>query len=280
MTVVMSRAAARVRLLFSLLMVLALATPVLAGRRSSGGGGVYVRGYTRRDGTYVAPHYRSAPDGDFYNNWSTKGNVNPYTGQPGTKVTPPPSYGYGYRYTGSGYTGSDDYWSADAVRRRAEIEEFRRRWEATQAELDEQVRRWKAERERQPQAAATSTAASTAPPAAATATPVWKSALASQLDTIGTWRWILPDPQARFPLEVWVLNSSTIPVNAVRFRVVFFSNGNKLEERLVEGVSAKADGTPGLRCEPLPAGRSAMYFVPTPSLITATSVAVYVDAWQ
>ena len=50
-----------------------------------------VRGYFRKDGTYVAPHYRSAPDGNFWNNWSTKGNVNPYTGKPGTKVSPPGS---------------------------------------------------------------------------------------------------------------------------------------------------------------------------------------------
>lgn len=54
---------------------------------------VYVRGYFRKDGTYVRPHYRSNPDGNFYNNWSTKGNVNPYTGEPGTKVTPPSGYG-------------------------------------------------------------------------------------------------------------------------------------------------------------------------------------------
>jgi hypothetical protein len=53
---------------------------------------VRVRGYFRRDGTYVSPHYRSYPDGSFYNNWSTKGNVNPYTGQPGTKVAPPSGY--------------------------------------------------------------------------------------------------------------------------------------------------------------------------------------------
>lgn len=50
---------------------------------------VRVRGYFRKDGTYVAPHYRSRPDGNFYNNWSTKGNINPYTGGPGTKVTAP-----------------------------------------------------------------------------------------------------------------------------------------------------------------------------------------------
>jgi hypothetical protein len=51
----------------------------------SKGGSVHVRGYTRKDGTYVAPHERSAPDSTPANNWSTKGNVNPYTGAPGTK---------------------------------------------------------------------------------------------------------------------------------------------------------------------------------------------------
>ena len=46
---------------------------------------VYVHGYTTKKGTYVAPHYRSSPDSNPYNNYSTRGNVNPYTGQPGTK---------------------------------------------------------------------------------------------------------------------------------------------------------------------------------------------------
>jgi hypothetical protein len=53
------------------------------------GSDVYVHGYVKRDGTYVQPHMRSAPDGNFWNNWSTKGNVNPYTGKEGTRVTPP-----------------------------------------------------------------------------------------------------------------------------------------------------------------------------------------------
>ena len=48
-----------------------------------------VRGYTRKDGTYVAPHQRSTRDGDFKNNWSTKGNQNPNTGKEGTRQTPP-----------------------------------------------------------------------------------------------------------------------------------------------------------------------------------------------
>ena len=73
----------RAALAISLFLVLAVAGQTLAGSP------VHVRGYVRTDGTYVAPHYRSAPDGNFQNNWSTKGNVNPYTGAAGTKVTPP-----------------------------------------------------------------------------------------------------------------------------------------------------------------------------------------------
>jgi len=67
-----------------------LVFPVSAQKRSSGT--VRVRGYVRRDGTYVAPHLRSNPDGRFYNNWSSSGNVNPYTGKEGTQETPPSNY--------------------------------------------------------------------------------------------------------------------------------------------------------------------------------------------
>jgi hypothetical protein len=49
---------------------------------------VFVQGYFRADGTYVAPHFRSNPDHNFYNNWSTYPNINPYTGQMGTRLTP------------------------------------------------------------------------------------------------------------------------------------------------------------------------------------------------
>lgn len=45
----------------------------------------YVNGYYKKDGTYVAPHYRSSPNSSTYDNWSTKGNTNPYTGKKGTK---------------------------------------------------------------------------------------------------------------------------------------------------------------------------------------------------
>lgn len=50
---------------------------------------VRVDGYYRKNGTYVQPHYRSNPDGKFYNNWSTDGNINPYTGEYGTKKINP-----------------------------------------------------------------------------------------------------------------------------------------------------------------------------------------------
>ncbi|MDP4559500.1 hypothetical protein [Kosakonia cowanii] len=60
------------------------------------GGGVHVNGYFRSNGTYVQPHYRSAPDHNFYNNWSTRGNINPYTGKMGTKEYPKNSNSYKY----------------------------------------------------------------------------------------------------------------------------------------------------------------------------------------
>lgn len=69
-----------------------IAAPALAG------GSHYVRGYTRSNGTYVAPHYQTNPDSSRSNNWSAQGNVNPYTGQAGT-VDPyrVPSYSTPYR---------------------------------------------------------------------------------------------------------------------------------------------------------------------------------------
>lgn len=48
---------------------------------------VHVRGHFRSNGTYVAPHYRSNPDGSSYNNWSYSGNYNPYTGAQGYRTS-------------------------------------------------------------------------------------------------------------------------------------------------------------------------------------------------
>jgi len=44
-----------------------------------------VRGYHKpKSGTYVQPHYRTSPNRSRLDNWSTKGNLNPYTGKWGT----------------------------------------------------------------------------------------------------------------------------------------------------------------------------------------------------
>lgn len=53
-------------------------------RSSSKSGSVRVKGYYRKNGTYVAPHHRTRPNSTKYDNWSTKGNVNPYNGKVGT----------------------------------------------------------------------------------------------------------------------------------------------------------------------------------------------------
>ncbi|WP_181126440.1 hypothetical protein [Xanthomonas arboricola] len=63
-----------------------------------------VNGYYRADGTYVQPHYRSAANSTTLDNYSTRGNVNPYTGKIGTvdpykeqntyrQPAPQPTYG-------------------------------------------------------------------------------------------------------------------------------------------------------------------------------------------
>jgi hypothetical protein len=59
----------------------------------------YVSGYYRSDGTYVSGHYRSCPNGTTWDNWTTTGNSNPYTGQPGNRS--PYQYDYAPRYTPS-----------------------------------------------------------------------------------------------------------------------------------------------------------------------------------
>ncbi len=64
--------------------VIGIAIVVLFGTAASVSAETYVNGYYRQNGTYVQPHHQTSPDANRYNNWSTQGNVNPYTGQPGT----------------------------------------------------------------------------------------------------------------------------------------------------------------------------------------------------
>lgn len=43
------------------------------------------KGYIKKNGTYVAPHFKTTPDKTKNNNYSTRGNANPMTGKEGTK---------------------------------------------------------------------------------------------------------------------------------------------------------------------------------------------------
>ena len=46
---------------------------------------IYVKGYTKKNGTEVKGYYRSLPDKNKDNNLSQKGNINPFTGKKGRK---------------------------------------------------------------------------------------------------------------------------------------------------------------------------------------------------
>jgi hypothetical protein len=46
-------------------------------------GSHHVRGHLTRKGSYVAAHGQTNADRSKLNNWSTKGNLNPYTGKKG-----------------------------------------------------------------------------------------------------------------------------------------------------------------------------------------------------
>lgn len=81
------------------LILMGLTAPVMAND--------YVRGYYRSNGTYVQPHWRSSPDGNSYNNWSTQGNVNPYTGRAGTEQ---PTWGSNSGYGLYGNSGRTRRW--------------------------------------------------------------------------------------------------------------------------------------------------------------------------
>ena len=45
----------------------------------------YIRTYTKGDGTRVEGHFRTRADNSFYNNYSSKGNINPHTGEVGSR---------------------------------------------------------------------------------------------------------------------------------------------------------------------------------------------------
>lgn len=64
--------------LLSLLLLVTLITPTFADAATR------VSGYYKKNGTYVKPYYRSDSNSIKADNYSCKGNVNPYTGKRGS----------------------------------------------------------------------------------------------------------------------------------------------------------------------------------------------------
>ena len=52
---------------------------------TSSGSDHEIKGYVKKDGTYVAPAHATNPDNKTTNNYTHDGNVNPHTGKVGTK---------------------------------------------------------------------------------------------------------------------------------------------------------------------------------------------------
>ncbi|HUY36477.1 MAG TPA: hypothetical protein VMV69_27320 [Pirellulales bacterium] len=71
--------------------------------------GHYQHSHYHPGASYVQPHYRSHADGNFYNNWSTYPNVNPFTGLVGTHHYPSYHYHYQPHYASYGYYPSYGY---------------------------------------------------------------------------------------------------------------------------------------------------------------------------
>jgi hypothetical protein len=95
---------------------------VLCGVSAGAVAQTYVQPYTDKNGTYHQGHYRSAPNNTDLDNYNTKGNYNPYTGETGTRtpkyeqptyvapayvppVYTPPSNNYGQQRCGYTSTG-------------------------------------------------------------------------------------------------------------------------------------------------------------------------------
>lgn len=63
----------------------AITLSIAASPSMAKGGSHAVKGHTTKNGTYVQPHRATNRDNTRANNYSHKGNVNPYTGKEGTK---------------------------------------------------------------------------------------------------------------------------------------------------------------------------------------------------
>lgn len=73
------------KLVLALLAIVAASAAEARGGGSRGGS-TYVAPHFNSRGTFTNGHYRTSPNSTQLDNWSTKGNVNPYTGQVGTRA--------------------------------------------------------------------------------------------------------------------------------------------------------------------------------------------------
>ena len=64
--------------------ILFVAVALAVGPAMAKGGSHAVKGHVTKDGTYVAPHHATNPNATKTDNYSSKPNVNPYTGKAGT----------------------------------------------------------------------------------------------------------------------------------------------------------------------------------------------------
>lgn len=98
-------------------LLIAIAALVVGGALSAQAQDYHYRsGYVTRNGTTVSGGYQTNPNGTRNDNWSTRGNTNPFTGQPGYKAPysgGSGSNGYGGSSSGGyngGYSGSRSYY--------------------------------------------------------------------------------------------------------------------------------------------------------------------------
>ena len=60
-------------------------SPNIMGGTGSNPSSHYVQPHVTQQGTYVGGHYQTNPNNTQMDNYGTRGNVNPYTGQIGTR---------------------------------------------------------------------------------------------------------------------------------------------------------------------------------------------------
>lgn len=80
-----SRKSRIIKQMKKILILLVLLVVVLSFSTSAEARTTRVRGYFKSStGSYVAPHYKTTPNRSKFDNFSTKGNYNPFTGKKGT----------------------------------------------------------------------------------------------------------------------------------------------------------------------------------------------------